>query len=215
MNEPNVLVEQLPDKLGHFQYLNTAVVSPTPVEAMAEEREVRIGWMTHPQIGIDDKQSLIDVGARYGEYTLTALALGARHVYAFERDPRLVKLLRENLRINNNSFVERCSVLNRTVSPIGLNIDNYIFNECSAQPQDIKWIVIDVGGQDELNIVEGCIKTIEYYRPISILIHHYDAKGPQKFSELFLAANSFDCKMVAIKHKDSESEETISTTLIF
>jgi precorrin-6B methylase 2 len=214
MNQPSVLTEWLPDK-NSFKYIDDAIVSPRPVDAMAEEREVRIGWMTHPQIGIDEKQSLIDIGARYGEYTLTALALGCRHVYAFEKDPRLVKLIRENLRVNGHSFIERCSVLNRTVSPIGMNIDNYIFNECSAEPRNLKWIVVDVGGQDEINIIEGCYKTIEHYRPISVLIHHYDKKGPQILSERFLAANSFDCKMVAIKHKDLESEECFSTTLIY
>lgn len=208
----NVLVEKLPDKLGHFQYLNSTPIKPTAVEAMAEEREVRLGWLTHPQIGISSGQSMIDVGARYGEYTLTALALGADHVYAFEKSKDLVKVIRENLHLNEKSFIERCSVLNRTISPITTSIDNYIFEECSAVPQNVKWIVIDVGGQDELNIVNGCYKTIENYRPINVLIHHYDPKGPQIFSEQFLAANSFDCRMVAIRHKN---EEVITTTAIY
>lgn len=207
----NVLVEKLPDKLGHFQYLNSTLIKPTAVEAMAEEREVRLGWLTHPQIGISSGQSMIDVGARYGEYTLTALALGADHVYAFEKNKELVKVIRENLHLNEKSFIERCSVLNRTISPITSSIDSYVFDECSAVPRNIKWIVIDVGGQDELNIVNGCIKTVENYRPLNVLIHHYDKEGPRNFSEQFLAANSFDCKMVVIKHGD----EFISTTSIY
>src|SRR5687768_6132729 len=124
---------------------------------------------------------MIDIGARYGEYTLTALALGCRHVYAFEKNRELVQVLRENLRLNGNQYVERCSVLNKTISPITGTIDSYIFNECSAIPRNIKWIVCDVGGQDELNIIQGCYKTIEHFRPINVLIHHYDPKGPQKF----------------------------------
>lgn len=202
---PDVLVERLPNDMGHFQYLTTAVVKPSPAEAMAEEREVRIGWLTHPQISIGSGQRMIDIGSRYGEYTLTALALGVDHVYAFEKDIRLVKALRENLRLNGHSYVERCSVLNRTVSPIGMNIDNYIFNECSAVPENIKWIIIDVGSQDELNIVQGCYKTIEYYKPINVLIHMYNGRtGFDNFTQLFLAANNFEGKTVSIPLKDDE-----------
>ena len=206
----NVRIEWLPDK-NSFKYLDEAIVKPTPVEAMKEEHDLRLGWMMYPQIGIGSGQSMIDVGSRYGEYTLTALALNADHVYAFEKDPRLVKLLRENLRYNGHSFVERCSVLNRTISPITMTIDSYIFNECSSIPKDIKWIKVDVGGQDELNIMEGAIKTVEYYRPINVMIHHYDSGGPKNFGELFLYANSFDCRMVAVQRGD----DLISTTTIY
>ena len=216
-SDKKVLIEELPD-VYKFLYFDDKQISPTAQQAMEEEREVRQGWLLHPQIGISTGQSMIDVGSRYGEYTLMALALGADFVYAFDKSSLMTKHLRDNLRINANSygqFNERCSVLNRIISPIGMSIDHFVFNELSVMPKNLKWIKIDVGGQDELNIVEGAIKTIEYYRPISVLIHHYDAKEPQRYSEQFLAANAFDCKMVAIQRKNGESEETISTTMIY
>lgn len=216
LNDKKVLIEELPE-VYKFLYFDDTQVSPTAEQAMLEEREVRQGWLLHPQIGIGSGESMIDVGSRYGEYTLMALALGAEHVYAFDKSMLMIQLLRDNLAINKNSFGqfnERCSVLNKIVSPIGLSIDDFVFNICSVMPKNLKWIKIDVGGQDELNIVNGCYKTIDHYRPLNILIHHYDANGPQLFSEQFLQANGFDCRMVAIQ-KNAESEECISTTTIF
>lgn len=215
-NDKKVLIEELPE-VYKFLYFDDTQTSPTAEQAMLEEREVRQGWLLHPQIGIGSGESMIDVGSRYGEYTLLALAMGASHVYAFDSSLLMTQLLRDNLRINSNSFGqfnERCSVLNKIVSPIGLSVDDFVFNICSVMPKNLKWIKIDVGGQDELNIVNACYKTIDYYRPLNILIHHYDSKGPQLFSEQFLQANAFDCRMVAIQ-KNTESEECISTTTIF
>ena len=211
--DKKVLIEELPD-VYKFLYFDETQVSPTAQQAMLEEREVRQGWLLHPQIGIGSGESMLDIGSRYGEYTLLALAMGADHVYAFDRSCLFCRNLRDNLRINSNSFMERCSVLNKYVSPIGMQIDDFVFGICSTPPKNLKWIKIDVGGQDELNIVNAAYKTIDHYRPINILMHHYDLKGPQNFSEQFLQANGFDCRMVAIQ-KDKESEECISTTVIF
>lgn len=209
-----ILVEKLPG-VYEFLYHDDKQVSPTAVEAMAEEREIRQGWFCHPQIGVSSGQSVIDVGSRYGEYTLMALALGADHVYAFDKSLVMTQCLRDNLRINSNAFMEKCSVINKVVSPIGLSIDNFVFNVCSSPPKNVKWIKIDVGGQDEINVVNGCYKTIDHYRPINVLIHHYDgANGPRIFGEQFLSANSFDCKLVSIQLQKDENE-CISTTTIY
>lgn len=213
MNQQNnTLTHWLPDKIS-FRYLNSAIVSPPPELAMNEEKQIRDGWLMHPQIGIGTGDRMVDVGSRYGEYTLTALALGATFVWAFEQNKELVKYLRENLRINNNSFVERCSVINKTVSPIGINLDTFFYEELSTVPANIKWIKIDVGGQDELNIISKCVKIVENNRPISVLIHHYDGKrGHQLFTEQFLVANSFEAKSVGIK---ISPDEVISTSYIY
>ena len=201
---------------ANFRFQDITIVSPPAAVAMMEEDTIRNGWFLHPQIGIKEDQSVIDIGSRYGEYTLTALALGARHVYAFEKDLRLVKCLRENLRLNryeNTNYAEKCSVIHRVVSPIETTIDGYIFEESSVIPQNLKWIKVDCGGQDELNIVNGCYKTIEHYRPISVLMHLYGGMAEfNRFSETFLIANSFDCKSVVTELKD---DELIVNTLIY
>lgn len=213
-SDKKVLIEELPD-VYKFLYYDDKQISPTAAQAMEEEREIRQGWLLHPQIGIGSGQSMIDIGSRYGEYSLMALALGADFVYSFDKSMLMTQLLRDNIRINGNSFMERCSVLNKIISPIGMSIDHFIFNELSYMPKNIKWIKIDVGGQDELNIVEGAIKTIDHYRPINLLIHFYSVGDPQKYSEQFLHANAFDCKMVTIQHKGSDTEETMTTTAIY
>ena len=181
---------------------------------MTEEDQIRNGWLFHPQIGIQDEDSMIDIGSRYGEYTLAALAMHDNtRVYAFDKDPKLVKALRENLRMNK-SFSERCSVMNRTVSPTGTTIDGYIFTELSTPPNSLKFIKIDVGGQDEINICNGAYKTIEHYRPINILMHLYGGISEfNRFSEQFLMANQFDCKSV-VTELDRE-DELICNTLIY
>ncbi|MDX1373791.1 MAG: hypothetical protein R3321_15055, partial [Nitrososphaeraceae archaeon] len=195
----NTLTYWFPDK-SSFRYIDAGLISPTAAKAMEEEKQIRDGWLMHPQIGIGSGQKMIDVGSRYGEYTLSALALGADFVWAFEKNPQLVKYLREMLRINNNSFVERCSVINRVISPITTNLDHYFFEELSSVPDGVKWLKIDVGGQDELNILFGARKLVEYYSPISVLVHHYDGQaGHQALTEQFLAANGYDAKSVGIK----------------
>jgi hypothetical protein len=199
---------------ANFRFIDNAIVHPPAAVAMVEEDQVRNGWYFHPQIGIQDKQSVIDIGSRYGEYTLPVLAMhDETHVYAFEKDPRLVKALRENLRMNK-SFPERCSVLNRIISPIDTTIDSYIFDELSTPPHELKFIKIDVGGQDELNICIGAYKTIEHYRPINILMHLYGGMPEfNRFTEQFLVANQFDCKSV-VTQLDKE-DELICNTLIY
>lgn len=204
---------------ANFRFLDVAIVSPPAAVAMMEEDTIRNTWFLDPKLGIKEehRQSMIDVGSRYGEYTLTALALGIRHVYSFEKDPRLIKCLRDNLRFNkyeNTNFVEKCSVVNRTISPIETTIDGYMFDELSVLPENLKWIKVDCGGQDELNIVNGCYKTIEHYRPINILMHLYGGMAEfNRFSEQFLIANSFDCKSV-VTELDKE-DELIVNTLIY
>ena len=208
-----ILTQWLPGGI-EFKFLDTAVINPVAAVAMVEEDSIRNGWLLHPQVGIKHKQQMIDVGARYGEYTLPALAVEEdTHVYAFEKDPRLVRCLRDNLRMNKR-FPERCSVINKVVSPIGLTIDDYLFNQISSTPENVSWIKIDVGGQDELNIVNGCYKTIEYYRPINILMHLYGGLAEfSKFTETFLAANQFDCKSVVTELE--KEGELICNTLIY
>ena len=202
----------LPDH-SNFVFQDNAIVSPPAAVAMMEEDSIRSGWLLHPSVGIDEHQSMLDIGSRYGEYTLTALAIGAKHVYSFEKDLRLVKCLRENLRLNKN-FIERCSVINETVSPVATTIDSYIFDELSVIPENLKWIKVDVGGQDEINIINGCYKTIEYYRPISIMMHLYGGMPEfNRFTETFLLANRFDCKSV-VSETDKENE-LICNTLIY
>lgn len=209
----NIRVEWLPDR-SSFKYINSVVDNFPPAEIAAQqEREVRHGWLLHPQLMIESDQCMIDVGCGYGFYTLTALAMLARHVYAFDKNKEMVRILRENIRLNNNSFVERCSVMNRTVSPIATNLDNFFYEELSYPPDRIKWIVVNVGGQDERNIVNGALKIIERNRPISLLVHHYDGyDGHIKFTNEFIMGNGFESKSVGIKISDSK---VISTSYIY
>lgn len=210
---PKLLNQWLPGGAS-FRFIDNAIVHPPAAIAMTEEDQIRNGWLFHPEVGIQDGESMIDIGSRYGEYTLAALAMhDETRVYAFDKDPKLVKALRENLRMNK-SFPERCAVMNRTVSPTETTIDGYIFNELSTIPNRLKFIKIDVGGQDEINICVGAYKTIEHYRPICILMHLYGGISEfNRFSEQFLIANQFDCKSV-VTELDKE-DELICNTLIY
>ena len=164
---------------------------------MNQESNVRNGWMLHPQIGFQTDESMIDVGSGFGSYTLTALALGAKHVWAFDKNKELVHCLRENLRINGDKYRIRCSVINKTVSPLGINLDDFVFNQLSSPPQKLRWIKVDVGGQDELNIIQGALKIVQTYHPMRIMVHHYDGiDGYDRFVQTFLTSNSLDMYLV-------------------
>ena len=215
LSQHNSLQQRLPDG-SSFIFKDIAIGRQAAI-AMVEEDQIRNGWWLHPQVGIRSNDVVIDVGAEFGQYTLAALAIGAEHVYSFEKNIELVRCIRENLRLNGHRFVEACSVINKTVSPITMTLDNYFLNESSVFPNNIKWIKIDVGGQDEVNILEGAETVIERSRPVSLLIHHYTRESYMGL-ESFLMSNSLDSKTIAIPVKEVDPDnatEMITTTLIY
>ena len=214
-HQHSTLQERLPDG-SSFIFKDVAIGRQAAV-AIVEESTIRNGWWLHPQLGIRSNDVVIDVGSEFGQYTLTALAVGAAHVYAFEKNIELVRCIRENLRLNGHKFVEACSVINKTISPIAESLDHYFLNESSVFPTRIKWIKIDVGGQDEINVLRGAEKVIERSKPVSLLIHHYTRESYMNL-ESFLMSNALDSKTIAIPVKEvdpDDATEIITTTLIY
>ena len=125
------IISQLP--LGRYRVMNRICRRPPPVFLMplpkelggslfscdlrdGISREVCFTGHYEPLVTaivrgiLKPGMSFVDVGANWGYFTLLAAALlgGAGHVLALEPDPRLVKILRENVTRNN---LEQVTVL--------------------------------------------------------------------------------------------------------
>jgi FkbM family methyltransferase len=130
-----------------------------------------------PFISKDDV--LVDVGACAGSYTLSALALGAQ-VYAFEPDPRWLRILNTNIDLNEG-FRTR-SVL----SDKGLWSMECIFayeevEDVQATTLDIlnipaTYIKIDVDGS-EAGVIKGGLRALVQHKP-RLLIEHHPTRAP-------------------------------------
>jgi FkbM family methyltransferase len=141
-----------------------------------DEADVKARWWT-PKKG----ETVFDVGAAYGSYTLPALVNGAR-VVAFSPSPPDTKILRANLAVNPEL------AKNAQVAEIGLysesgyfDPDNCVFakepagefqwlrvmalDEMIGDDSDpIHWIKIDVEGA-ELEVLKGARATIVKHQP--------------------------------------------------
>src|SRR5688572_23377858 len=71
---------------------------------MDEERDFRDRYWK-----VREGDVVIDAGASYGAYSLTALAAGAAFVFAFEPEPTIAVDLRRNLAANG--WEDRCAVV--------------------------------------------------------------------------------------------------------
>lgn len=126
---------------------------------------------------------VVDVGAGWGAYALTAAALGAT-VHAFEPDMRIMKDLEVN--VKENGF-------NCVLNPYGLGAVAASFNWEELQnmyviPLDqyglrqLDFLKIDVEGQ-EMDVIKGAQATIKAFRP-KILVEVHLAFDPNMLAKL-------------------------------
>lgn len=157
------------------------------VDSFAWENELRVKWWD-----IRPGDVVIDVGAAYGSYTLTALAAGAKKVIAYEPSKAGFFSLCTNLLVND--FPGQClplSVLAGEGDKIYFK-DDYYPETSSARPQGepeprlvipvdvavhkaglgrVDWIKIDVEG-DELKVLQGAAHTLNKHRPRLLVENH-------------------------------------------
>lgn len=159
------------------------------------------GWYFHSEEivrhfhwNIEPDQVVIDVGACFGSYTITALLQGA-HVYAFEPHPLLYTELCHNVFINK--LGERFKSTNKAIwsqsgkildlpqfdlamvktgahpgQPI-LKVMTLSLDDSLADLARLDWIKIDVEGA-EIEVLKGARQLIEKFNPRILVEWHSD-----------------------------------------
>jgi FkbM family methyltransferase len=130
---------------------------------------------------------VVDVGASYGAYTLTALEAGAAMVWAFEPEPSIAADLRRN--IEANGWSERAHVFAEALSDKteALDMRSYaphwpqqcITGTYAARALDdvatlmsrLDWLKVDVEGAEE-RVLRGALETLKRCRPTVIVECH-------------------------------------------
>lgn len=165
-------------------------------------------WM--PKLG----DVVVDVGASYGSYALTACSQGAR-VFAFEPEPTVFKDLRTNVEVNG--WEDVCRIFNHGLwdKPEKVNMRSYaphwpsgtISGDYSMETLDgvvdalgiptIDWIKIDVEGA-EARVVRGGLRSISSFKPKLIVECHIflDAGLVDEVEGLISSAGSYDFEHV-------------------
>ncbi len=149
------------------------------------EKEVRDKWWN-----ISPGDVVIDAGAGYGSYTLSALASGAAIVIAFEPNKNDFFELSSNLFVNG--FNSRCILFNIMLGRRSSLCRNYYEESHSLVPEGepgeriihdldsivsdynfpkIDWLKIDVDGM-ELDLLEGAKNTLAKFHPTIIIENH-------------------------------------------
>ena len=155
-------------------------------------------------MGYKPDDIVIDVGASYGSYTLSALQAGARYVVAVEPGEDEFCVLNNNLMING--WLGKCmafnGVLGQTISPVTFHPDTHSlivrgkksesrlcltldFIAISMDVGKIDWVKSDVEGA-ELSVIEGALESIEKYHPKLFIEHHTEwvPESEQKIREI-------------------------------
>lgn len=137
---------------------------------------------------INNEDVILDIGASYGSYALSACAMGAT-VFAFEPEKTVYDDLVKNIEINN--WQNKCFAMNIGLwsNKTSIDMKSYaphwpqysITSDYSADTIDniikdnkitkIDWIKIDVEGAEE-NVIRGGLKTISQYCPKLIIECH-------------------------------------------
>lgn len=146
----------------------------------ADEKEFRDKyWLVEPG------DVVVDAGASYGAYSLTAAAVGA-HVIAFEPEPTVWVDLQANIDLNGwrHCCEACCSGLLDASGPV--DMDSYAphwpqgtvtrpFNMRRLDnidlPQRIDWFKLDIEGAEE-RALRGAMRTIAKFRPTLIVESH-------------------------------------------
>lgn len=175
--------------VGNFYIAPDCSPEPnTVIESYFLEQDVRNEWWH-----IMENDTVIDVGAAYGSYTLPALAAGA-FVVAFE--PNRVSYYDLCTNINVNGFMNRCIPINMAVGLGKLDIQPYSHAAHSIQYGKVDsnvfqvaiddvvtqynlkptWLKIDVEGA-EMNVLKSAEKTIREHHP-NILVECHEGIIP-------------------------------------
>lgn len=153
--------------IGHivFYYEDVTIGSRNSIQEFNKDVNIR-NLIFNNLVG----DVLLDVGAGFGSYTLTALANAAGFVYAFERDSKIASVLRHNLHSNHNIHAgEKVSVCRWNLDDSTNTIDRYL-SELSSPVSRVDWIKIDLGSiPDNRVVMWGARDTIRNHKP-SILI---------------------------------------------
>ena len=156
-----------------------------------------------------ENQTVIDVGAQYGDYAILCSKVYKAKVYTFEPLPENFKEILENIKLNglneqqiqafnvalgNKNKTEMISYSGEMANNIGKGkkaevafktLDSYNF-----KPDLMK---IDVEGF-ELEVLEGAVETIKKYHPKIIIETH--SRGLEEKTKQFLSAFNY-----AVKHE--------------
>lgn len=163
---------------------------------LEEERDFRERyWKVQPG------EVVIDVGASYGAYTLTALDAGADWVMAFEPEPSIADDLRRNIRANY--WEDRAAVFQEALSDKTESLDMREYaphwpqqcitgryaaralDDVASLMQRIDWLKVDVEGCEE-RVLRGALDLIKRTRPRIIVECHtfLDAGIPDRVRAL-------------------------------
>lgn len=148
-----------------YKYQDITFVNRNSLQEREQDSEVRKAFWT-----IQSKDIVIDVGAGFGAYTLSALGRDADFVFAFEANRDILKILRENIAKTSEGqhirALEQTSTCDWFMNKDTHSIDKWI-ERLSWAPPYINWLKIDA--DFPLEILDGAMKTIARYRP-NILI---------------------------------------------
>lgn len=183
------------DRFSHsFKVAKTDYMSYGSIQSFIEELDM----IFKAFLPIIDHNSVIfDIGAMVGSYSLSALALGAKKVIAFEPHPEWIKALNNNVDLNHG-FRERFICIEKAISDqtgqilsfddlddvLTTTIDSFI----DEAPTYIK---IDIDGI-ELSAIKGGLETIKKYRPIILIEHHVNIiKDSDKIIQTILESMNY------------------------
>ena len=128
---------------------------------------------------------VVDAGASYGSYTLTALACGA-DVWAFEPEPTVMVDLERNVRENgwqNRCDLHTCGLWDKDAVVDMRSYAQHWPEDTITDPFDMKrlddvftgdrldWLKIDTEGAEE-RVVRGALDTIRKHKPKMIVECH-------------------------------------------
>lgn len=159
--------------LGDEDYHNISLGIFEPEETKLVKRQIKTG------------QTVVDIGASIGYYTLIFAKLVGEsgYVYSFEPSLNKFKILQQNIQLNNltNINVEKKIVSNidGEIELFGERSESISLNEY-FKDKKIDFIKIDVDGMEK-KIVDGMIHVLENNMPIKLMMEYYPP-GLEQFS---------------------------------
>ena len=152
-------------------------------------------------------QTVIDIGAQYGDYAILCSKIYKAKVYTFEPLPQNFKEILKNIRLNGlednqiNAFNVALGNANKTamLSYSGEMANNInkgkkiktTFRTLDSYKLKADLLKIDVEGF-EMEVLEGAIKTIKKYHPKIIIETH--SRALEKQTKEFLSGLNYDLK---------------------
>lgn len=145
-----------------------------------DEAEIREAYW-NPEAG----ERVIDIGARYGSYTLPALAAGA-HVIAVDYNAQMLEILRGAASLNGFDALETINVMLFDGTEYPGELSAQIAEPCPPQgigwatlddiAGEVDWIKIDVEGA-ELAVLMGGLQILVAHHPKLLIEDHTQVYG--------------------------------------